>query len=142
VDATPEAIREHLARLTPAAIPFVLRRNADVTGISGTGVVADGVRFPDGRVATRWRDSQGVAQTCAWDRLGHVKQIHGHNGATVVELMPTGALIDAVSSVLRELDETYEGASVEKLAADIYRAIAVALDPMTPSPADDFAPTA
>lgn len=136
MDATPEAIREHLTRLTPASTPFVLRRNTDVTGISGTGVVADGVLFPDMRVATRWRSSDGVAQTCAWDRLSHVKQIHGHNGATVVEMMPTSNLIDAVASILRELDETFEGDSVERLAADIYQAIAVALDPTTARAAD------
>lgn len=131
--ATPEAIREHLAQLVPAAIPFVLRRTTDATGISGTGVVADGVRFPDGRVATRWRDSQGVAQTCVWDRLSHVRQIHGHNGATSIQMMPTGNLIDALYGVLRELKEAVEGASVERLTADIYQAIAVPLDPGTPS---------
>lgn len=32
---------------------FTLVRHDDVTGVSGTGVVADGVRFPDGVVALR-----------------------------------------------------------------------------------------
>lgn len=123
----PEAIREYLAALTPASTPFVLRRTTDVTGVSGTGVIADGVVFPDGRVATRWRDTMGVAQTCAWDRLSHVQKIHGHNGATRVELVPTSALAAAIGAVLNELDE-YEGQSVQRLAAGIYGAIARALD--------------
>lgn len=59
---------------------FELHRDTDVSGISGIGVVADGVVFPDGRVATRWRGV--IAQTCVWDSIEHVEQIHGHGGAT------------------------------------------------------------
>lgn len=33
---------------------FVLVRHRDVTGVSGTGVVAYGVEFPDGAAAVRW----------------------------------------------------------------------------------------
>lgn len=33
---------------------FELVRNNDVTGISGVGVVAEGVIFSDGTVALRW----------------------------------------------------------------------------------------
>ncbi|GAB2762467.1 hypothetical protein [Nocardioides pakistanensis] len=59
---------------------FELHRDVDVSGISGTGVVADGVLFPDGHVATRWRSL--VAQTCAWDSITDVEHVHGHGGAT------------------------------------------------------------
>ena len=33
---------------------FVLKRKEDPSGISGTGVVAEGVEFHDGSVALRW----------------------------------------------------------------------------------------
>jgi hypothetical protein len=33
---------------------FVLERDVDVSGLSGTGVVADGVVFPDGIVALHY----------------------------------------------------------------------------------------
>ena len=33
---------------------FVLQRNEDETGVSGTGIVAEGVEFSDGTVALRW----------------------------------------------------------------------------------------
>ncbi|WP_426566391.1 hypothetical protein ACPPVT_07545 [Angustibacter sp. McL0619] len=59
---------------------FELHRDVDVSGISGTGVVADGIEFPDGRVATRWRGT--IAQTCSWDSMADVEAIHGHGGAT------------------------------------------------------------
>lgn len=62
---------------------FRLVRDRDVSGVSGTGLVAWGVRFPDGRVATRWHAE--IAQTCTWDSIEHVEAIHGHGGATRVE---------------------------------------------------------
>jgi len=33
---------------------FVLHRDEDVSGVSGTGVVAEGVVFSDGAVVVRW----------------------------------------------------------------------------------------
>lgn len=62
---------------------FQLVRTVDVSGISGTGVVAYGVQFPDGIVVTRWNAE--IAQTCVWASVGHVEAIHGHGGATTVE---------------------------------------------------------
>lgn len=66
---------------------FRLVRDVDITGVSGTGVVAYGIVFPDGHVATRW-DGE-VAQTCAWDSIGDVVKVHGHNGATRLEWIDT-----------------------------------------------------
>lgn len=63
---------------------FVLNRLEDETGISGTGVVAWGVLFPDGKVVTRWCVSE-VRQTCTWDSISHVYEIHGHNGKTRID---------------------------------------------------------
>jgi hypothetical protein len=62
---------------------FQLVREVDVSGVSGTGVVAYGVEFPDGVVVTRW-DAR-IAQTCVWESIADVEAIHGHNGCTVVE---------------------------------------------------------
>jgi len=59
---------------------FVLRRDEDETGVSGTGDVADGVRFPDGTVAMRWRT--GTASTAVYDSVADVEAIHGHGGKT------------------------------------------------------------
>jgi hypothetical protein len=62
---------------------FELLRDIDVSGVSGTGLVAWGVQFPDGKVATRWNGE--IAQTCVWDCIEDVEAIHGHNGATRVK---------------------------------------------------------
>lgn len=62
---------------------FQLVRDVDVTGVSGTGVVAHGVEFPDGTCAYRW--ATGTATTNVADSVADVEVIHGHGGATRVE---------------------------------------------------------
>lgn len=62
---------------------FRLVRDRDVSGVSGTGHVADGVLFDDGHAVTRWRAD--IAQTCAWDSITDVEAIHGHGGATHID---------------------------------------------------------
>jgi len=63
---------------------FTLVRHDDVTGVSGTGVVADGVRFPDGVVALRWR-SEWPTSVVFHDRgMDAVEAVHGHGGSTEV----------------------------------------------------------
>ena len=69
---------------------FQLHRAADVSGLSGTGIVADGVVFPDGRCAYRWRDGvAAVATTVMADRIEDVEALHGHEGRT--RIVWTGA---------------------------------------------------
>lgn len=59
---------------------FQLERDTDVSGISGTGTVADGVEFPDGTVVIRWRGER--QSTVVWPGIEDVEAIHGHGGAT------------------------------------------------------------
>jgi hypothetical protein len=97
---TANRITAYLDTLVPAASPFILRRHHDVTGVSGTGIVADGVLFPaagKSKAIVRWRGERG--STVVWDHIGHVKEIHGHDGATVVELIPVDELIAALKAV-------------------------------------------
>jgi len=72
---------------------FTLHRQNDETGVSGTGVVAWGVCWPDGSVSMRWNSPtpsfisfEGVPSDAEIQRLGeqHVRTVHGHNGKTVV----------------------------------------------------------
>ncbi|MEU2258546.1 hypothetical protein ABZ540_35875 [Nocardia xishanensis] len=64
---------------------FQLHRDRDLTGISGTGVVADGVVWPDGTVSMRWRGE--VRTTVEAARIEDIETIHGHGGATRVVLL-------------------------------------------------------
>ncbi len=62
---------------------FVLIRAEDVSGVSGTGVVAEGVEFTDGTVAMRWlRRPYSVA---CYASIRDVVAVHGHGGKTRVK---------------------------------------------------------
>ena len=63
---------------------FVLQRDEDETGISGTGVVAEGVEFTDGIVVMKWVVGE-FRSIVTWVQGIHaVEEIHGHNGKTHV----------------------------------------------------------
>jgi hypothetical protein len=63
---------------------FILRRLEDETGISGTGVVAEGVLFSDGTVVVRWIVGE-YHSTVVWPSIAAVEAIHGHGGKTTIE---------------------------------------------------------
>ena len=61
---------------------FQLLRNEDITGISGTGIVAEGVQFSNGWVALTWLTEH--TSVVFYPSIDAVYAIHGHNGATQV----------------------------------------------------------
>lgn len=63
---------------------FVLRRDEDVSGVSGTGVVAQGVEFADGTVALRWLSAWPTSVVFHDRGIEAVKAVHGHDGRTQV----------------------------------------------------------
>lgn len=71
---------------------FRLQRTVDATGVSGTGTVADGVLWPDGSAALRWRTQH--ASTAVYASLADVEHIHGHGGATQVVWLDDAGRLD------------------------------------------------
>ncbi|GAA2788822.1 hypothetical protein GCM10010522_02600 [Kribbella solani] len=68
---------------------FELVRYRDPSGVSGTGVVAEGCQFTDGSVALRWRGDNPA--TAVWPNVESVLAVHGHQGATEVRwIEPAG----------------------------------------------------
>lgn len=66
---------------------FILRRDVDVSNVSGTGDVAQGVQFDDGVVAMKWRDQplKGIRSSVAvWPDIDSVIACHEHDGKTRV----------------------------------------------------------
>lgn len=63
---------------------FRLERDEDVSGVSGTGIVAFGVLFHDGEAVTRWVDVGKGQSTCVWHSMADLEAIHGHDGRTRV----------------------------------------------------------
>lgn len=64
---------------------FRLIRTVDVTGISGTGVVAEGVIFQDGETVVRWLSI--TPSTNIYKNIEEVLKVHGHGDATSVEFL-------------------------------------------------------
>lgn len=63
---------------------FLLVRDVDETGVSGTGVVAKGVELASGFCLMKW--VVGPARSIAvYESIGDLVTIHGHGGKTRVE---------------------------------------------------------
>lgn len=61
---------------------FALDRQEDVSGISGTGVVAVGMVLPSGRVVLEWLGvHNGIS---VFKSLHDLLAVHGHDGKTVI----------------------------------------------------------
>ena len=64
---------------------FILKRIEDESGVSGTGIVAEGVMFSNGKCALTWITKyQSIA---VYDSIEELENIHGHNGKTVIVWM-------------------------------------------------------
>lgn len=61
---------------------FVLRRHEDVSGTSGTGVVAEGVQFSNGSISLHWISQYESVEQVA--NIAVVEEIHGHGGKTEI----------------------------------------------------------
>jgi hypothetical protein len=67
---------------------FVLYRHTDVSGTSGTGIVAEGVVFSDGSAALRWLTD--ISSTALYASIEDLVSIHGHGGSTEVRWVDGG----------------------------------------------------
>ena len=61
---------------------FHLERTEDVSGVSGIGIVAQGVMFSDGTCAVRWFGQH--ASTAIWENVRDLMYVHGHGGRTKI----------------------------------------------------------
>jgi len=62
--------------------PFYLQRNKDISGVSGEGIIAIGAKFPSGVCIVEWLTF--TTTITHFKNLEHVKEIHGHQGATEI----------------------------------------------------------
>jgi hypothetical protein len=62
---------------------FYLKRATDVSGTSGTGIVAEGVEFTNGQCVLHWFGS--FSSIAIYPTLKELINIHGHGGKTIVE---------------------------------------------------------
>lgn len=62
---------------------FRLLRKEDQGGVSGTGYVAEGVEFENGRCCLAWLTQH--TSVAIYDDIVTLEKIHGHGGKTVIE---------------------------------------------------------
>lgn len=62
---------------------FELRRIEDESGISGVGVIAQGVEFENKKCALSWLTAH--TSIAIYDDVETLMLIHGHNGKTIIE---------------------------------------------------------
>lgn len=113
---------------------FALFRREDVTGLSGTGLVTYGVKWPNGKVTTWWlADRSGVSQLCTWESLPDMLRIHGHGGRTTVVWLtadPDDELLD--TAPLRVRWDAYRAVSAARDGLRGYEAAAALVDELGP----------
>ena len=61
---------------------FILERVADPSGVSGLGVVAEGVLFANGKCVLGWL--MITASVAVYDSMEALIEVHGHAGSTLV----------------------------------------------------------
>ena len=62
---------------------FILVRDTDESGISGTGVVAEGVEHSNGTCALSWLTIS--TSNAIYPNVKELERIHGHGGQTRIE---------------------------------------------------------
>jgi hypothetical protein len=75
------------AELTPPR-RFWLVRHHDVSGVSGTGIVAEGILWSSGQVALHWPGQPQCTST--WASIEDLLHVHGHGGWTTIEWIDKG----------------------------------------------------
>jgi hypothetical protein len=62
---------------------FHLLRIIDESGISGTGIVAEGICFTNGKCVLNWLTK--YTSIAVYDSIDDLENIHGHNGKTIIK---------------------------------------------------------
>jgi hypothetical protein len=62
---------------------FLLVRTEDVSGISGTGAVAEGMLFSTGKAVLAWVTR--YRSVAIYDSIDELEAIHGHDGRTTIQ---------------------------------------------------------
>jgi hypothetical protein len=62
---------------------FLLVRTEDVSGTSGTGIVAEGILFSNGKAIISW--TVKYMSVAVYDSIAELEAIHGHEGRTTIE---------------------------------------------------------
>lgn len=77
---------------------YTLHRHRDISTVSGTGAVATICEFSSGLVAMHW-DSP-TPSVAVYTDIRHIEALHGHSGASVLEVQEPARLVQAYAQVV------------------------------------------
>lgn len=92
---------------------FYLQRKEDISGMSGTGKVAEGVEWSNGRVAIIWLSSS--PSTGQYDSITALETIHTHNGKHDTKIVWVDAKYEKVEEKAKEVKTK----QIEELVAEV-----------------------
>lgn len=75
---------------------FELHRDHDPTGVSGEGVIAEGVAWPDGVAVVRWLTEWPTSVVFHDRGVESVEHVHGHGGSTRLVWLDGAAALPAM----------------------------------------------
>ena len=81
---TPKQASESKVNVRISMRRFLLIRDEDETGMSGTGIVAEGVEMSSGRCLVEFRSH--ISSSTLYDSIKAVKEIHGHADAQTTRI--------------------------------------------------------
>jgi hypothetical protein len=61
---------------------FQLKRDIDESGVSGTGIVAEGIEFTSGVIAMTWYSPHRAVNV--YESIKTLEALHGHEGKTKI----------------------------------------------------------
>lgn len=79
---TKPTVREKNPLTDSRSRKFFLVRDEDETGISGVGIVAEGLQFSNGFCCMSWLTA--MHSVAVYPNMSQLEAIHGHNGRTRV----------------------------------------------------------
>lgn len=77
-DAPSADMNDQEPKRTTRARRFILKRDFDPKGLSGTGTVAEGIGFTDGSCVMKWMSA--ISATSHFQSVKALEYIHGHGG--------------------------------------------------------------
>jgi hypothetical protein len=111
---------------------FELHRDEDATGVSGTGVVAEGVVFQNGKIAMAWLTKH--KSMTIYDDMETLEKVHGHGGKTRVVWHDPG-LDDDLGTIQSLIDGAPEAVEALKRVE-----MALGVRELKPEPAEAGSP--
>lgn len=61
---------------------FYLNRTDDISGVSGTGIIGQGVILPSGRVVMEWTTKH--KSIAIYDSIDKIQVLHAHKGTELI----------------------------------------------------------